>query len=125
MEKTLKENIELWTLDCDENHILHRIGDSEYPEVRHLTVRAAEADSYEELTNEEREAVLRERELRAEYRRRLAAAIHERYSVDDELALAANIAAGATEERQAEYAAYQQYRAECKARVRGELNFEG
>lgn len=41
------EQIELVKLQCDEDHIIHRIGDKAYPEHRRMTVRASDADNWE------------------------------------------------------------------------------
>lgn len=115
-------------IDCDNDHVLIKSGDKELSAIRHTMVNPEEASLYKEVTNEEFEAMKRERYRREEYARRLSAAIHERYSVDDEIALAANINAPAllddeakAESVAAEWAAYQAYRAECKAKVRAEL----
>lgn len=37
----------LVSLQCDKDHIIHRIGDKSYPEYRQMTVRAEDADSWE------------------------------------------------------------------------------
>lgn len=57
----------------------------------------------------------------AEYKARVAALIRERYTADDEFALAANRGDG-DETHAAEWAAYQAYRAECKERARAGLS---
>ncbi|MDE6464359.1 MAG: hypothetical protein K2L16_06980 [Muribaculaceae bacterium] len=51
------------------------------------------------------------------YDRLVAELVHRRYSIDREIALAANLYAP-TEKRSAEYAAYQAYREQCKAEAR-------
>lgn len=118
-------------IDCDNNHVLIKSGEKILTEIRHTHVTPEQANLYEEVTNEEFEAMKRERYRREEYARRLSAAIHERYSVDDEIALAANINApvllddeAKAESVAAEWAEYQAYRKECKARVRKEMKTE-
>lgn len=128
MEKTYKESNGMWCLDADGEHVLHKVGSKDFTEIRHVTVKAALVDKWEELTVADWEERRAKQERDERYAVMLAAAIHERYSVDDEIALAANInapALAADEEKAAavaeEWAAYQAYRAECKERVRREL----
>ena len=118
-------------IDCDNDHVLIKSEDKELTEIRHTHVTPEQANLYEEVTNEEFEAMKRERYRREEYARRLSAAIHERYSVDDETALRANVDDPAllddeakAESVAAEWAEYQAYRKECKERVRAELETE-
>lgn len=131
MEKSYKESIDMWGLDADAGHVLHRVGSKDLTEIRHVTVRAADVDRWEELTVAEWEERRAKAERAGRYASMLAAAIHERYSVDDEIALAANInapALAADGEKAAsvaeEWQQYQAYRAECKERVRRELEME-
>lgn len=121
----------MWELDADAEHVLHKVGSKDFTEIRHVTVKAADIDSWEELTVAEWEGRKAQAERDERYATMLAAAVHERYSVDDEIALAANInapALAADEEKAAsvaeEWAAYQAYRAECKERVQRELDME-
>lgn len=60
----------------------------------------------------------------AEYASLVTSLIRRRYSADDEIALINNVMANVTEERQAEYAAYQDYRDLCKAEARRQLTDE-
>lgn len=120
MNKTQLPNGQ-WQLDSADGHILHRKGSDDYTPLRHA--RVTSPDEWEEVAVD---AVPLYTD--SEYKTRVAALVHERYSVDDEIALAANAncpALLADEERAAtfaeEYATYQAYRAECKARARAEL----
>lgn len=115
-------------LDCDNDHVLYQKGSDDYTIRRHARVKPEEVDSYEELTLAERDAIVLERYREAEYKRRLSAAIHERYSIDDEIALGANANSpslladeAASADFAQEYAAYQEYRAACKRRIRAEV----
>lgn len=109
----------LVSLDTDNDHILHRIGSDTYPVMRHTTVRPNHVADYEAVAVADIPPY-----TETEYKAKVAALVHERYSIDDEIALAANAnapmlladesAAAAFAE---EYAAYQTYRAECKARA--------
>ncbi len=115
-------------IDCDNVHVLIKSGDKELSPIRHTMVNPGEATLYKEVTNEEFEAMKLEQYKSEEYARRLSAAIHERYSVDDEIALRANVDDPAllddeakAESVAAEWAEYQAYRKECKERVRAEV----
>lgn len=121
----------MWALATDGNHILHKIDNVDYPVIRRTIVKAEDIDRWEELTVAEWEERKQAQERAEKYAGMLAAAVHERYSVDDEIALRANIDApelAADEEKASavaeEWAAYQAYRAECKERVRRELDME-
>lgn len=118
-------------LEAENGMVLHKVSEG-YVSVdapRRATVPSVEAAGmYEELSAEEYAARrLAEYKSRV-YKDRLSAAVHERYSVDDEIALAANINGAmlldgdvSSEEVDLEWAEYQAYRAECKARVRAEV----
>jgi hypothetical protein len=115
MNKTYKENLNMWALDTDADHILHRVGSDDYTPIRHTT--AKDPDAWEEIAvadippyNE------------AEYKARVEELIRERYTASDEFALINNVMANVTEKRQSEYAAYQAYREDCKVRARAILS---
>ena len=120
---------EMVRISCDSDHILHRIGSGDYAEIRRATVDPSAVADWEEIPAEEGKAARLAKYKAEEYSKRLSAAIHERYSMDDEIALAANINAPmllndeeAIGKIAEEYAAYQAYRAECKQRVRAEID---
>lgn len=119
--KTTQKTDKLVEISTDAAHILHRIGSDEYGVIRRITT--ASPGEWEEIAVSDIPPY-----SNAEYKARVSALVHKRYSIDDEIALAANAACPALladEERAAafadEYAAYQTYRAECKARARAEL----
>lgn len=116
MEKTYKESIDMWALDTDAAHILHRIGSDDYTPIRHTTVKAADLDRWEELAVADIPPY-----TEAEYEAKVEELIRERYTVSQEFALINNVMANVTEKRQAEYAAYQDYREECKRRAKETL----
>lgn len=102
----------MWALDADEGHILHRVGSEDYTEIRHTTVKDPEA--WEEIAVADIPPY-----TEAEYKAKVEELIRERYSASDEFALINNVMTGAaTEKREAEYAEYQAYRSECKARAK-------
>lgn len=112
MQKTYKLSINMWALDTDHGHILHRIGSEDYTEIRHTMTKDPEA--WEEIAvgdippyNE------------AEYKAKVEELIRERYTASDEFALINNVMGGTTtEKRRSEYAEYQAYREECKLRAK-------
>lgn len=121
MEKTFKEELQMWALDCDGGHVLHRIGSEEWLPIRHTHVK--DPDNWERVALEDVPPY-----TPAQYAARVSELIHARYSVDDEIALAANAnspALLADEERASEFAseyeAYQSFRAECKAAAKAAL----
>lgn len=109
---------------------LHKKGDKQYSQTRRACILEPDSpDNYEEIPFGEYDAIILTQYKKEEYSRRLSAAIHERYSLDDEVALAANINSQMllADEAKAdaiaqEYAEYQQFRAECKAKVRAEID---
>lgn len=121
MEKTYKEEMQMWALDCDRRHVLHRIGSDEWQAKRHTHVK--DPDDWEEVALEDVPPY-----TPAQYAAKVSELIHARYSVDDEIALAANAASPAlladgerASEFASEYEAYQSFRAECKAKAKAEL----
>ena len=44
MEKTYKEKFDMWQLDTDQGHILHKVGSDDYTEIRHTHVKPSELD---------------------------------------------------------------------------------
>lgn len=113
MKKTCKASIGMWQLDCDNDHILHRVGSADYPVIRHAMVKEADVDKYEEVALADTPPY-----TEAEYKAKVEELIRERYTASDEFALINNVMAGTTAKRQSEYADYQAYREECKRRAK-------
>lgn len=111
MKKTYKLNLNMWALDTDEAHILHRIGSDDYSPIRHTTVK--DPEQWKEIAVADIPPY-----TEAEYKAKVEELIRERYSASDEFALINNVMSGATEKRQSEYAEYQEYREECKQRAK-------
>lgn len=113
--------MQLWALDTDGGHVLHRIGSEEWLPIRHTHVK--DPDAWEEVPLEDVPPY-----TAAQYAAKVSELIHARYSVDDEIALAANANSPAlladgerASEFAIEYEAYQSFRAECKAKAKAEL----
>lgn len=104
----------MWKLDCDNEHILHRIGNEDYPIIRHTFVKADDVDNYEEIAISDIPPY-----TKTEYDAKVAELIHARYDVDKEMSLINNMMeAEPTEAHKTEYYEYQAYRAECKQRAK-------
>ncbi len=106
-------------ISTDQDHILHRIGSEDYPEIRKAMTTASDIHHWEEIPLADIPPY-----TEAEYGARVEELIRERYSVADEFALINNVMAGVTEKRQSEYAAYQEFREECKRRAKEMLLVE-
>ena len=112
MNKTYREDLNVWIVSTDDNHILHFKGSDNYNPIRKLTT--ANHEDWEEIAIEDIPPY-----TIAEYNAKVAELIHERYDSDKEMSLINNMMeAEPTEAHKAEYRAYQTYRAECKQRAK-------
>ena len=116
---------------ADQGCRVRRVGTKETPASAATILPGTTIADFEERTDQEWTEVLHREWMSSEYSRRLSAAIHERYSLDDEAALSANMAYATRRgdevllaEATAEMDTYQAYRQECKRRVRAELEAE-
>lgn len=122
MEKTYKESINMWALDADAGHILHRVGSDDYTEMRHCMTGSP---------SEWEEVALTDIPLytKAQYDAKVAELVHERYTADEESALhrkminaimspATVSEEGAADKALEEYEAYNAYVQGCKARAK-------
>lgn len=124
MQKTYNPNNNLWQLDTDGSHILHRIGSDDYPVIRRTIVKAEDIDRWEEVAVEDIPPY-----TKAEYDAKVAELVHERYTADEESALhrkminaimspATVSEEGAADKALEEYEAYNAYVQGCKARAK-------
>lgn len=128
MQKTYKPNLNMWALDTDADHILHRIGSEDYSEIRHTTVK--DPDAWEEIAVADIPPY-----TEAEYKAKVSELIRERYSADDEFAIQrkmlnalmqpAPLNEDKTETAIDEYSAYNSYVEECKERAKDAKLYEG
>lgn len=111
MEKRFKETYpdgtDMWELTTDADHILHRKGSDSYNTIRKVT--AANPEDWEEIAIEDIPPY-----TNAEYAAKVSELIHSRYSLDDEIALHANLEDDPTEKRTNEFAEYLAFRKQCK-----------
>ena len=112
MNKTYREDLNVWIVSTDNTHILHFKGSDSYSPIKRLTT--ANPEDWEELEIGDIPPY-----TIAEYNAKVAELIHERYDADKEMSLINNMMeAEPTEAHKAEYSAYQAYRAECKQRAK-------
>lgn len=104
---------------------VHKIGTDVYAPNAMLRVPGDKESDYEEVPMAEVNKTRVTEEMRSQ---RISQLVHRRYTLDAEVALLANINAPALLDNDAkaaeiaqEYAAYQAYRAECKAQVDAEI----
>lgn len=107
MNKTFKENINAWEISTDHDHILHRIGNDDYSTIRRAIV--TDPDEWEDVPVEDIPPY-----TNAEYAAKVSELIHQKYSLDDEIALHANLEDDPTEKRTNEFAEYLAFRRQCK-----------
>ena len=103
MNKTFKDNINAWKLSTDPDHILHRIGNDDYSTIRRAIV--TDPNEWEDVPVEDIPPY-----TNAEYAAKVSELIHSRYSLDDEIALRANLEDDPTEKRTNEFAEYLAFR---------------
>ena len=106
-------------LDVPNTHILHRIGSEDYTPIRHTTVDPDRVADYEAVTLEAAEAIKAARAAEAAYKSRVVALIRARYDQDDENAILRQ-----RDTKPGEFAAYNAYVEDCKARVKVEIEAE-
>ena len=111
MEKTYKPNLDMYAVDTDADHILHRIGSDDYTAIRHIM--AKDPDAWEELTEAEASILTAARESEAAYKQRIIALIRTRYDQDDETAILRQ-----RDTKPDEFAEYNAFVEDCKSRAR-------
>ena len=112
MDKTYREDLNVWIVSTDNTHILHFKGSDSYSPIKRLTT--ANPEDWEEIEIGDIPPY-----TIAEYNAKVAELIHERYDSDKEMSLINNMMeAEPTEAHKAEYRAYQAYRAECKLKAK-------
>lgn len=109
MKKTYRENLNMWALEADAGHILHRIGSDDYTGIRRTIVK--DPEQWEEIAEADIPPY-----TKAEYDAEVERLIAERYSHGKEIEI--NREHDTRPERFAEYLAYVD---ECKARAKALL----
>ena len=106
MEKTYRPNLDMYAVDTDADHILHRIGSDDYTEIRHIM--AKDPDAWEEIALPDIP-----RYTNTEYADEVERLIRQRYSVSAELAILRQ-----RDTKTDEFATYNAFAEDCKARAR-------
>ena len=106
MEKTYRPNLDMYAVDTDADHILHRIGSDDYTEIRHIMAKAP--DAWEEIALSDIP-----RYTNAEYAAEVERLIRQRYSVSAEFAILRQ-----RDTKTDEFAAYNDFAEQCKAEAR-------
>ncbi len=109
MEKTYKENLDMWALDTDQGHILHKVGSDDHTEIRHAMVKDPEA--WEEIAVADIPPY-----TKAEYKTKIVELIRRRYDQDDENGILRQ-----RDSKPGEFAEYDAYVEQCKAEARQSL----
>lgn len=107
MDKTYRKDLNVWVVSTDNNHILHFKGSDNYNPIRKLTT--ANPEDWEEIEIGDIPPY-----TNAEYAAKVSELIHQKYSLDDEIALYANLKDDPTEKRTNEFAEYLAFRKQCK-----------
>ena len=107
MNKTYREDLNVWIVSTDNDHILHFKGSDNYNPIRKLTTDNPE--DWEEIAIEDIPPY-----TNAQYAAKVSELIHQKYSLDDEIALRANLEDDPTEKRTNEFAEYLAFRKQCK-----------
>ena len=100
-------------ISTDTAHIIRRKGAADSPAIRRTTISAVDLDQWEEIALADIPPY-----TESQYEAKVEELIRTRYSISQEFALINNVMANVTDKRQAEYAAYQDYREQCKRRAR-------
>lgn len=109
MEKTYKEKFDMWQLDTDQGHILHKVGSDDYTEIRHTMVK--DPDAWEEIAVADIPPY-----TKAEYKAKIVELIRQRYDQDDENGILRQ-----RDTKPDEFAEYDAYVEQCKAEARQNL----
>ena len=111
MDKTYRKDLNVWIVSTDNNHILHFKGSDNYNPIRKLTT--ANPEDWEEIEIGDIPPY-----TNAEYAAKVSELIHQKYSLDDEIALYANLKDDPTEKRTNEFAEYLAFRKQCKEQAK-------
>lgn len=115
MEKNYKQNIDMYAVDTDADHILHRIGSDDYTEIRHIM--AKDPDAWEEVSINDLPLYTKE-----EYKEEVIRLIREKYDGDDENAIFRKMLQSKPLERYInEYESYNSFVEECKLKAKENL----
>ena len=107
MNTQYREDLKVWAISTDSEHILHHKGSDDYTTIRKAIT--ANPEDWEEIAIEDIPPY-----TNAQYAAKVSELIHQKYSLDDEIALRANLEDDPTEKRTNEFAEYLAFRKQCK-----------
>ena len=107
MNTQYREDLKVWAISTDNTHILHHKGSDDYTTIRKAIT--ANPEDWEEIAIEDIPHY-----TNAQYAAKVSELIHQKYSLDDEIALRANLEDDPTEKRTNEFAEYLAFRKQCK-----------
>lgn len=107
MNTQYREDLKVWSISTDSEHILHRKDSGDYATIRKAIT--ANPEDWEEIAIGDIPPY-----TNAEYAAKVSELIHQKYSLDDEIALYANLKDDPTEKRTNEFAEYLAFRKQCK-----------
>lgn len=111
MNTQYREDLKVWSISTDSEHILHHKGSDDYTTIRKAIT--ANPEDWEEIAIEDIPPY-----TNAQYAAKVSELIHSRYSLDDEIALRANLEDNPTEKRTNEFAEYLAFRKQCKEQAK-------
>ena len=117
MNTQYREDLKVWAISTDSEHILHRKGSDDYATIRKAIT--ANPEDWEEIAIENIPPY-----TNAQYAAKVSELIHQKYSLDDEIALRANLEDDPTEKRTNEFAEYLAFRKQCKEEAKKLLTEE-
>lgn len=117
MNTQYREDLKVWSISTDSEHILHRKGSDDYTTIRKAIT--ANPEDWEEIAIEDIPPY-----TNAQYAAKVSELIHQKYSLDDEIALRANLEDDPTEKRTNEFAEYLAFRKQCKEEAKKLLTEE-
>lgn len=117
MNTQYREDLKVWSISTDSEHILHHKGSDDYTTIRKAIT--ANPEDWEEIAIEDIPPY-----TNAQYAAKVSELIHSRYSLDDEIALRANLEDNPTEKRTNEFAEYLAFRKQCKEEAKKLLTEE-
>ena len=111
MNTQYRKDLKVWSISTDSEHILHRKGSDDYATIRKAIT--ANPEDWEEIAIEDIPPY-----TNAEYAAKVSELIHQKYSLDDEIALRANLEDNHKEKRKNEFAEYLAFRKQCKEQAK-------
>lgn len=117
MNTQYREDLKVWAISTDNTHILHRKGSDDYATIRKAIT--SNPEDWEEIAIEDIPPY-----TNAQYAAKVSELIHQKYSLDDEIALRANLEDDPTEKRTNEFAEYLAFRKQCKEEAKKLLTEE-